>query len=82
MRVETPSVRIRSMSFVGSLHTSRGLVHFSSRNNRPRRGKSWIVLSSPPSLLGDKAVADSPPPTTCSHERFIITPESSVRVRF
>lgn len=82
MRMERPSVRIRSMSFVGSLHTSRGLVHFSSRNNRPRGGESWIVLSSPPSLLEDKSVADSPPPTTCAHEGFIVTPESSVRARF
>ena len=48
MRMEKASGRIRSMGFVGRIHTSRGLVHFSSRNNRPSRGESWIVLSFPP----------------------------------
>lgn len=63
MRMEKSSVRIRSMSFVGSIHTSRGLVHFASRNNRPSRGEGWVVLSFLPSLLENKFVADFPPPT-------------------
>lgn len=50
MKLERLSVRIRAMSFAGSIHTSQGQGHSSSRNNRLNRQKTWVAPSFPPSL--------------------------------